>query len=413
MFTNYRDIREWLVPVPFATEDGEAAPGAHEQPRSNHFVGEELADFCRVSTEPSGVELPPVDGREGGLQHTLDGRVIAAGTPKAERGEAASGSGTLELGGGGQQLTLDGRVIAAVAPCPTQPIDSEPSEEEDGEGDELTASEGDELTASEGGGDVCMAAADEDGEGDELTASEGGDVRMAADEVDAPAAGDDGAWEDAARRATEEAARRLQTAKGTVDEARDGEQEQETDEEILRELEQDLLGTYAPGVPVQVAANQAPLRMEPLPVSLMPFSALQRGERAEVPDTGGAASSAGPAAAPSEPAAAPSAGPAAAAAESPSEEAAVLDSYLDGGRTMEVLHLPVARFVAKEPKEGVNISERLELREHSKYAFWIGAVLPDSPLVQSLASAADDAQRRELLDSRRASRLGKGAGPPR
>jgi hypothetical protein len=301
---------------------------------------------------------------------------------------------TREGEGAGLQLTLDGRVIAACTPCPGRLFDDEASGDEDEAPyiapapaemqDPLVWVVG--VNAWRRGEGEAAPAADEDGEGDTcMSAADEGDV-----------------WADAAQCATAEAARRLQATTDAGEVAAAGVAEPpaaddgpETDVEMLQELEQLFEGVPPPGTAVAVAANQAQLQMEQLPVSLVPFSAVQPGAHEDTPDTGGAASSAGPAAA---------------AAEPTPEEADVLDSYVDGDKTMEVLHLPAARFVVKEAKEGVGISERLEPREGSKYAFWIAAVLSDGPLVQSLASAADDAQRRELLDSRSRTALGGAPG---
>jgi hypothetical protein len=135
---------------------------------------------------------------------------------------------------------------------------------------------------------------------------------------------------------------------------------------------------------VRVAANSPALQMVPLPASLHP----RRGREPDDEPHPEAASSRGP-----DLIEEPGEEPPPSASE---PEYTVLDSFVDGGDTTQVVHGP-ARFLYKAPLEGVDIMQDLGSKDSNGRAFWVIGCVTEGAVLDRLVGA-DDETARAVLD---------------
>jgi hypothetical protein len=145
---------------------------------------------------------------------------------------------------------------------------------------------------------------------------------------------------------------------------------------------------------VRVATNRPALQMVPLPASLHP----RRGRAPESDDEPHPAAASSGARGPDlieepgEEQQPPSSG----ASGSGQPDYVVLDSFVDGGDTTQVVHGPV-RFIAKTPQEGVDVMQDLGGKDSNGRAFWVIGCVTEGAVLDRLAGA-DDETARAVLD---------------
>jgi hypothetical protein len=76
-------------------------------------------------------------------------------------------------------------------------------------------------------------------------------------------------------------------------------------------------------------------------------------------------------------------------------EYVVLDSFVDGGDTTQVIHCPV-RFIAKTPAEGVDVMQDLIGKDSNGRAFWVIGCVTEGAVLDRLAGASDETTRAVL-----------------
>jgi hypothetical protein len=77
-------------------------------------------------------------------------------------------------------------------------------------------------------------------------------------------------------------------------------------------------------------------------------------------------------------------------------EYTVLDSFVDGGETTQVVHGP-ARFFYKAPQEGVDIMQDLVSKDSNGRAFWVIGCVTEGAVLDRL-TGVDDETARAVLD---------------
>jgi hypothetical protein len=140
---------------------------------------------------------------------------------------------------------------------------------------------------------------------------------------------------------------------------------------------------------VRVAANRPALQMVPLPASLHP----RRGRAPEDDDEPHPDAASSGARGPDlieEPGEEQPPGSGASGSAQP--DYVVLDSFVDGGDTTQVIHGPV-RFTAKTPQEGVDIMQDLIGKDSNGRAFWVIGCVTEGAVLDRLAGATDDTAR--------------------
>jgi hypothetical protein len=310
------------------------------------------------------------------------------------------------------QITLDGAVLPdPVVPEPTAPID------ESGES-EASSSDLPDVGPSE------ESESEESGESDMDCEAEAPDEKCAEPAAEA----DEKCAEPAAEAAEEREAGEVRGGgEDDVQQAFDDlfanmpcEEEGTDFNALLDELEEELHSEpdecearRVPGAEsVRVAANRPALQMVPLPASLHP----RRGREPEDEPHPEASSSAAPrlpdlVEEPDDEQQPGEQQPPGEQQQQPGEqqpgeqqagsgggapEHIVLDSYVDGGDTTQIVHGPV-HFVAKAARDGTDVSQGLVVKESNARAFWVIGCVTEGAVLDRLAGA-DDATVRGVLD---------------
>jgi hypothetical protein len=301
------------------------------------------------------------------------------------------------------QLTLDGAVLYdRVAPQPMIPY---------AESDSRSGSESDhvmqlESAGEEGEGDVDMAKVDEDG-----------DVQMLPPEGAAQGEPDAGAQIEGGAQGKPDAGAQIEDdAQGEPDAGAPIEGDAQVPEDVqavfdglfanmpqaeegtdfnglIDALEEELRSDNegeerrVPGAEsVRVVANRPALQMVPLPASLHPRRGREPDDDEPHPEA--ASSARGPD-----------------LVEEPGEEPppsvsepeyTVLDSFVDGGDTTQVIHGPT-RFLYKAPLAGVDIMQDLVSKDSNGRAFWVIGCVTEGAVLDRLAGV-DDETARAVLD---------------
>jgi hypothetical protein len=146
---------------------------------------------------------------------------------------------------------------------------------------------------------------------------------------------------------------------------------------------------------VRVATNCPALLMVPLPASLHPRRG--RGPESDDEPHPEAASSGAPPRGPDlieEPGEEPQP-PSSGASGSAQPDYVVLDSFVDGGDTTQVVHGPV-RFDSKAPLAGVDVMQDLVGKDSNGRAFWVIGCVTEGAVLDRLAGANDETARAVL-----------------
>jgi hypothetical protein len=252
-----------------------------------------------------------------------------------------------------------------------------------------------ESEGEEGEGDVDMAQGDEGGdvqmlpEGDAREPDAGAPIEG---EAQVPAEGEPDAGAQIEGEAQMPPAEDVQAAFNglfaNMPQAEEGTDFNEVIDALAEELRSDNEGEErrVPGAEsVRVAANSPALQMVPLPASLRPRRGREPEDDEPHPE---AASSRGP-----DLVEEPGEEPPPSASE---PEYTVLDSFVDGGETTQVVHGP-ARFFYKAPQEGIDIMQDLIGKDSNGRAFWVIGCVTEGAVLDRL-TGVDDETARAVLD---------------